>query len=318
MNDLAIGILSALLVAGSPFASRWQHALVKEAAVEEQYHKLTAEDDEALADVQRWMAENEKFRKQGAGLTSDELSAKIVIRLTKIKDAYEAFLQLHPEHIEGRIAFGSFLNEAGEEDLAAEQWEKARLMDPKNPAPWNNLANYHGHHGPVTNSFVYYEKAIELNPDEPVYYQNFATTVYLFRPDVRAHYGIEEQQVFDKALGLYRKALELSPDSFPIASDLAQTYYGIKPDRPADAMVAWRDAFKLAKSEDEKQGVYIHLARLNIRSGDYASATNELERVVLPQYAALKERLYRLIGQQQAEKKDGGVKPATGSNDLPK
>lgn len=318
MNDLAIGILSALLVAGSPFASRWQEAGARDAAAEEQYHKLTAEDDEALADVQRWMAENEQFRKAGGGLTPEELSAKIVTRLTKIKDAYDEFLRQHPGHVEGRIAYGSFLNEGGEEDLAAEQWEKARLLDPKNPAPWNNLANYHGHHGPVTNSFVYYEKAIELDPEESVYYQNFATTVYLFRPDARAHYGIEEQQVFDKALGLYRKALELSPDSFPIASDLAQTYYGIKPFRLPAAVAAWQSALKLAQSEDEKQGVYVHLARLNIRAEEYPAATNELERVTLPQYGALKERLYRLIGQQQAEKIKGGTTPAAAGTDLPK
>jgi tetratricopeptide (TPR) repeat protein len=220
--------------------------------------------------------------------------------------------------VEGRIAYGSFLSEGGEEHLAAEQWEKARLLDPNNPAPWNNLANYHGHHGPVTNSFVYYEKAIQLNPNEPVYYQNFATTVYLFRTDARAHYGIEEQQVFDKALGLYRKALELSPDSFPIASDLAQTYYGIKPFRLADAIAAWQSAFKLAQSEDEKQGVYVHFARLNIRARDYPAATNHLERVTLPQYAPLKERLYRLIGQQQAEKTEGGATPPAAGTDSPK
>ena len=54
-----------------------------------------------------------------------------------------------------------------------------------------------------------YAKAIELNPAEPVYYQNFATTVYLFRKDARAFYGINEQQVFDKALALYRKAMQI-------------------------------------------------------------------------------------------------------------
>ena len=45
-----------------------------------------------------------------------------------------------------------------------------------------------------------------LEPDEPVYYQNFATTVYLYRKDAREFYHIGEQQVFDKALDLYRQA----------------------------------------------------------------------------------------------------------------
>ena len=75
------------------------------------------------------------------------------------------------------------------------------MLDPKNPAVWNNLANFYGEHGPITNAFVDYAQAIALEPAEPVYYQNFATTVYLFRKDVREFYNINEQQVFDKALG---------------------------------------------------------------------------------------------------------------------
>jgi len=58
----------------------------------------------------------------------------------------------------------------------------------------------------VKKAFDYYAKAIELNPQEPIYYHNFGTTVYLFRKDAMDFYGITEQQVYDKALGLYSKA----------------------------------------------------------------------------------------------------------------
>jgi tetratricopeptide (TPR) repeat protein len=104
------------------------------------------------------------------------------------------------------LAYGSFLNDIGDEDASVQfENETARQLDPKNPAAWNNLANYYGEHGPITNAFIYYAKAIELNPNEPVYYQNFATTVYLYRKDAREFYGITEQQVFDKALALYQQ-----------------------------------------------------------------------------------------------------------------
>ena len=98
-----------------------------------------------------------------------------------------------------------------------------------NPAVWNQLANYYGHNGDVTNAFAHYAEAIRLDPTEPVYYQNFATTVYLFRKDAQEFYRITEPQVFDKALDLYRKAMKLNPDSFVLATDYAESYYGIKP-----------------------------------------------------------------------------------------
>lgn len=298
MNDLAAVILSALMSAKSPLAKEWRDDPTAPKLAAE-YHHLLEEDDSALSDVNRWMKENEAFRAAGGGLKPEELSSKIAIRLTGIVDLYEAFLKKHPDHVEARIAYGSFLNEVNEDEKAAEQWEKARLLDPLNPAVWNDLANYFGHVGPVTNAFAYYAKAIELDPDEPIYYSNFATTVYLFRRDAESFYGINEQQVFDKALALYHKALDLTPGSFEVASDLAQTYYGIKPFRMDDAMKAWQDAFKLAKSDVERQSVYIHFARLEIKAQHYDSASNHLAMVVAPELQNLRTRLSKLMIEQQ-------------------
>ena len=69
-----------------------------------------------------------------------------------------------------------------------------------------------------------------------MYYQNLATTVYLYRKDAKEFYGIDEQQVFDKSLALYRKAMQLDPDNFPLATDYAESYYGIRPLRTNDAL----------------------------------------------------------------------------------
>ena len=104
-------------------------------------------------------------------------------------------------------------------------------MDPSNPAAWNNLANYYGHRGPVTNAFAYYGKAIEINPQEPIYYENFATTVYLFRKDAEEFFKLTEDQVFEKSLGLYREAMRLDPTNFVLASDYAESFYGTHPPR---------------------------------------------------------------------------------------
>lgn len=300
MHDLATTILSALLATNSPTAGHLAAPVDAEQATAAYYTVLQA-DEEALAEVNRWITENERFRAAGGGLSTDELSLKVTTRLNTVVGQYEEFLRQHPRHVDGRIAFGSYLNEISQEERAAEEWDRARLLDPTNPAPWNNLANHFGHFGPVTNSFVYYAKAIELNPAEPIYYQNLATTVYLFRRDAERHYGIDEQQVFDRALELYRKALALTPDSFVVANDLAQTYYGIRPFRQADAEAAWQHALKLATTEEDRQGVYIHQARLDIRIKDYSAASNHLDHVTLPQYAELRGRLLRLMDTQRKE-----------------
>ena len=85
-----------------------------------------------------------------------------------------------------------------------------------------------------------YTKAIDINPREPVYYENLATVVYLYRTDARAYYHLtNDQPVFDMALDLYRKAMALDPTNFALATELAESYYGIKPTRTDDALNAW-------------------------------------------------------------------------------
>jgi tetratricopeptide (TPR) repeat protein len=175
------------------------------------------------------------------------------------------------------------------------QYENSKQIDPKNPAVWNNLANYYGEHGPLTNAFVYYTEAIRLNPNEPVYYQNFATTVYLYRTDVKSFYHLNEQQTFDKALGLYQQAMKLAPDNFLLSCDYAMSYYGIKPLRTNDALVAWTNSLNLAHNENERQGVLIHLARVKVAAGLYDDAQTTLNSVTNAEFAVMRKQQERSL-----------------------
>jgi tetratricopeptide (TPR) repeat protein len=266
---------------------------------EQELQKLMTDDDAAQAEVDKWIRDNGDFTAQGAGLPKDELNKRIMERFAPIRKGYENFLRRHPDSAHGYLAYGSFLNDIGEEENAAAQYEKSRQIDPKNPAVWNNLANYYGEFSPVTNAFVYYAKAIELDSNEPVYYQNLATTVYLFRKDAREFYHITEPQVFDKSLALYQKAVHLDPNNFPLATDYAQSYYGIRPLRTNDALVAWTNALNIARDELEREGVYIHLARIKISIGRYDEARALLAAVTNENLSAMQKRLERNLANSE-------------------
>ena len=266
---------------------------------EQELQKLMAEDDAAAAEVDQWIRDNNNFSKEGGGLPKDELRKRILDRFASVRKDYEDFVRRNPNFARGRLAYGSFLNDNGDEDAAVAQYEMAAQLDPKNPAAWNNMANYYGEHGPLTNAFIDYARAIELNPAEPVYYQNFATTVYLYRKDAREFFGINEQQVFDKALALYKQAMKLDPENFPLATDYSQSYYGIKPLRTNDALVAWTNTLALARDEVEREGVYIHLARIKTSIGQFDEARAQLEAVTNEAYTDLKNRLERNIVERE-------------------
>ncbi len=319
MNAIWIALITLSLgVNEPPSTNRTDGAAVTAEtpeSIEKEYDKLVEDDDAAAKEVEGWIREANAFENKGAPGAREALVVRIEQRLEPIRKAYEEFLRKHPNHVEGHLAYGSFLNETTHDYEGMLQWEIARQLDPKNPAAWNNLANYYGHAGEVTKSFDYYAKAIELNPKEPVYFQNLATTTYLFRKDAMEHYHITEPEVFDRALDLYRKALALDPTNLALATDLAQSYYGIKPMRVTDALAAWNDALKLAKNDVERQGVYLHLARVELNSGRFDEARRHLDLVNQEEMQVLKNRLARNLREKESAAKGGKIDSSKKENE---
>ncbi len=309
-----MGLLSVLMATNQPVAI--SNAIQQSTGIavpvvdqndptEKELHALMLEDDTALAEVNDWMNTNDiPHTNQVARLAFQE---HIRNRLGLVKNDYDHFLRNHPDSARGYLAYGSFLNDIGDEEGAAKEYENSRQLDPKNPAVWNNLANYYGEYGGITNAFADYAEAIRLDPTEPVYYQNFATTVYLFRKDAKEYYHINEQQTFDKALGLYRQAMKLAPANLVLATDYAESYYGITPLRTNDALLAWTNALNLAQDDNEREGVLVHLARVKISAGFYVAAQADLDAITNAAFADMKGRLERSLVEHKNRPKNTDV-----------
>jgi tetratricopeptide (TPR) repeat protein len=310
----ALLLMTARLYGGDPRDQDLGSAVLSTNNPEQaELEQVMTQDDAAIDEVTSWINENNQFASEGAGESRTNLNRRIMARLQTVREAYLDFLKRHPTNAPAYLAYGSFLNDIGDEESASIQYEKSRQLDPKNPAAWNDLANYYGENSPVTNAFAYYARAVELDPTEPVYYENWGTTVYLFRKDARAFYGLNEQQVFDKALALYRKAIDLAPNDFSLRTDYASSYYGIRPLRTNDALVAWTNALKVAQDDVEREGVYIHLARVKTSIGRFAEAQAHLDAVTNANYAELKKRLERSIVQHEQAATNHGVIPDAGN-----
>lgn len=316
MSNLVTGLLS-LLLATNAFAAATN--LVQQAAaesveasntndpVERAYQKILEDDDAAIAQLTAAVESNNAPSTASQGMSLDALRAYREKVVGPVRKEYEEFLREHPDHARAHIAFGSFLDDIHDAEGAKDQYEIAVKLDPNNPAAWNNLANALGDFGPVTNIFIDYTKAIELNPKEPVYYENLATAVFVFRTDARSFYNLtDNQQVFDMSLDLYRKALKLAPDDYSIAYEIGQTYYGITPLRPDDALKAWTNTLNIAKSDLDRQAVYVHIARVNLGAGRLAESHAAIDKVTDPSLRVLKDRiLYNLALQDRAAKPPG-------------
>ena len=155
-----------------------------------------------------------------------------------------------------------------------------------------------------------------MNPKESTYVWNLATTTYLFRRDAMQYYKITETQVFDRSLDLYHRALKLDPNNFILAHDLAQSYYGIKPLRTAEALAAWNEALKLASDDVEREGIYLHLARVELNSGHFDQARTHLLVVTNQMHSTLRNRLMRNLTEK--EKQPGATNSSAANIAQPK
>jgi tetratricopeptide (TPR) repeat protein len=313
MSSLLIGLLGALLTTNQPAAL--SNLVVESTGIsvavpgssdplEREFQKLSDEADAAQEETGKWFAENEEAKAAGEGVSDKELNRRIRLRIDPLRAAYEDFIKHHPNHARARASYASFLRELNDEEGAQAQLEAALRLDTNNPAIYNDLAEIYAHVGPIKTALKYFARAIELNPREPLYYHNFADVVYLFRTDVKELYGINEQQVFDKALDLYRQAMKLDPANFDLAYDVAQTYYGIQPRRTEAALNAWTNALSIAPGETERESVYVHLARLKLHDRRFAEARAHLDSVTNEMYDQIKKRLTRNLEALEQEARE--------------
>lgn len=324
MSDLLAGALSVLLATNPPaavsnFIAQRTGLAVAVAGdrdpAEQEFQRLLAADDAAQEEAEKITAEAEHPGDLLLAPSKLTIRARLDDHYRPVRARYEDFLGHHPQHARAHVAYASFLNDTGDEDGAVTHYERSRELEPKAPAAWNNLANLYAHRGPVEKAFPYYDEAIRLNPNEPLYLHNFGTLVFLFRKDATNYFRCDEQAVFTRALALYDRALKLDPHNFPLASDVAQTFYGIKPpptENPAaaraaelrladQALASWTNALGCARDGLEREGVYLHFARWNLRAGRLAETHANLAGVTNAMYAQLKQRLERnLMGQEQA------------------
>jgi hypothetical protein len=105
--------------------------------------------------------------------------------------------------------------------------------------------------------------------------------------------------------------MRLDPENFPLASDIAQTYYGIQPLRTDEALKSWTNALHIAHDEIEREGVYVHFARIKTLAGRYGEARAHLDAITNGMYFDLKKRLVRNLQERENPSKETNSAPAT-------
>ena len=268
---------------------------------EREFRRLLVAHGTARDEVRDWIHTDIATQKGLSPPPNGLMKSRIKQRFEPVAVAYRGFLKRNPGHDRAAKSLRALLYDLNDEEGIVKQWEQTRGIDVRDPDAWRRLGNYYGHIGEIKKCFQCYDQAIELDPTEPVYYQDYAATVFLYRRDAKEYFHFNEQQVFDHALELYNRALKLDPKNAPLAFEIALCFYGIKPPRVEPALEAWQRVLKLASTDRQREPIYLHLARVEISGQHFNRARQYLARVISPQFTFPKSRVANTLAEREKQ-----------------
>ena len=284
-----------LLPLAQSVAGEAKPASASGALIKREFRELLELDDKVHDEVDVWIRSNAKLTAKQVGIDPGSLDLQVRNRLSKVGEAYKAFLNRHSGHVRARLAYGSYFSDINEIDKAMVQWKKALELAPKNPVAWNNIGKAFGKQGRIAEALRHFGKAAELAPKEALYYRNLATLIFSYPDEAASYYLIDRSQIVPKSLELFKKARSIDPENFTLATDAALAQLGTQPLDAKAAFAAWNAALAIAPSSVEAEGVRIHLARIHAHLGQADAARAQLAKVHETQYIELKADILKSL-----------------------
>ena len=219
--------------------------------------------------------------------------AKIYEQTGRIEEAIQVLrdgLASNNNNVAIMSKMGIILPEANRSQEAVEILKRCTYIEDFNPEYWNYLGIAYYKTGQLKDALEAYEKAIELDADYALAYNNIGN-IYL-----AVYMKNQERIAYDMAVRNFKKAIELDPE-------LASAYNGLggayrKAGRIDDALSLWEKSLEL--NPDFAFPVY-NLGAAYLERGDKHQALEYFEKYKAKNYDSLsqqeKERIDELIRQ---------------------
>ena len=230
--------------------------------------------------------------------TGTAVAPSLQPKFQKLVDDYESYLHEHPELAAGYVAYAMLLSQLeieGGRKRAVGLLLKANELDPKIPLVQNQLGNYLAEEGLPLGAVKYYQAAIQLDPQEPKYRLQLGNLLSTARDTLLKSPDWPRATLDRTMLDAFATAEKLVPDNLVVAYRHAQALGEIEhPDWNA-AWLAWRALEPRAKTEIEKEGIWLQEANVKWQQKDLAGAKALLAAVEEPIYEKSKAQLTKQI-----------------------
>lgn len=212
-------------------------------------------------------------------------------QLQRLQQDYESLLQGNPDYAPAYASYGYLLEKVGDSTRALEILRKADALDGTIPLVKNEIGNCLAEQGKPLAAVAYYQAAIKLAPDEPLYRYQLGTLLYEARDDFIASGNWTAASLANTMHEAFRKAAELAPDRLPFAYRYAESFQDMPEPDWTEALRTWQVLEERAEDPLWRQIIILQEAKVRYQMGRPELAREELARVTLPALARQKEKL---------------------------
>ena len=199
--------------------------------------------------------------------------------LQSIVDGYERLINASPEYAAAYVSYGLMLHRIGERKTSNAILARADELDPYHAIVKNQLGNYQAEEGNYLEAMAFYNMAIDLRPEEPLYHYQMGNLLFAYKK-----FFIDDKLFLLDGIDLeiqkkFREAAMLAPAHLPYRLRYAQSFFDVARPNWEVALEEWQQLVDFVESPEEKQMMQLYMARTRFLMGHHTAARKIIRKI---------------------------------------
>ena len=250
--------------------------------------EVPAEYSELYAIVE---AENTLMKRMESDVPEAKLDKEIQLRLEEIDESYRLYIDKFPNSVFGQILYGKFLRKADRSDDAYAVFLDIHEDNPDIAVVNQHLALFASEIGDFQDALKYWEKAIQLEPNQALYHYQFGEYLYTYKIQLMKQHLLSVSEIENRMVASFAKAHQLAPENRDFHVRWAESYFdSFQPDWH-HVLTLWNDLLETSNNQFERDVMRLQKTRVLIELQRFYEAEQLLNSVTDPALADAKSKL---------------------------
>lgn len=263
------------------------------------FHPLFSKSDPVPAEYRELHAivemEQTLMKRMQADLPGNKLDKEIQLRLDEIDEAYRSYLDSYPRSTFGQILYGKFLRKADRSEAAYAIFLDVQEDNPDIAVVNQHLALFASEIGDFKDAYRYFERAIELEPNEALYHYQFGEFLHSFRQALMVEQVLPLSELENRMAASFRRAHELAPENRDFHARWAESFFDVFNPDWERVIPIWDELLRTSNNQFERDVLRLQKARVLLKLQRYFEASQLIDPIADPALQESKRELLDAI-----------------------